>query len=149
MSGPCCRRSFKPSLPDPLRLAAAAVPSRTDAEQDIGKQKNMKAFILDRYKKKGALRFGDMPEPPLRDGDVLVEIHAAGLNQLDAKIRDGEFKAILPYRLPLILGNDVAGGRGRGRGPKCGASVQATKSMRGRGTAKLIKAGARMGGSLD
>ena len=69
----------------------------------------MKAFILDRYKKKGALRFGDMPEPQLRDGDVLVEIHAAGLNQLDAKIRDGEFKLILPYRLPLILGNDVAG----------------------------------------
>ena len=69
----------------------------------------MKAFILDRYKKKGALRFGDMPEPRLRDGDVLVEIHAAGLNQLDAKIRDGEFKVILPYRLPLILGNDVAG----------------------------------------
>ncbi len=69
----------------------------------------MKAFILDRYKKKGALRFGDMPEPQLRDGDVLVEIHAAGLNQLDSKIRDGEFKLVLPYRLPLILGNDVAG----------------------------------------
>jgi NADPH:quinone reductase-like Zn-dependent oxidoreductase len=67
------------------------------------------AFILDRYKKKGALRFGDMPEPQLRDGDVLVEIHAAGLNQLDSKIRNGEFKVILPYRLPLILGNDVAG----------------------------------------
>jgi NADPH:quinone reductase-like Zn-dependent oxidoreductase len=69
----------------------------------------MKAFILDRYKKKGALRFGDMPEPQLRDGDVLVGIHAAGLNQLDSKIRDGEFKVILPYSLPLILGNDVAG----------------------------------------
>ena len=69
----------------------------------------MKAFILDRYKKKEAMRFGDMPEPQLRDGDALVEIHAAGLNQLDAKIRDGEFKGILRYRLPLILGNDVAG----------------------------------------
>ena len=45
----------------------------------------------------------------MRDDDVLVAIHAAGLNQLDAKIRDGEFKLILPYRLPLILGNDVAG----------------------------------------
>src|SRR5204863_2283919 len=37
------------------------------------------------------------------------EIHAAGVNMLDSKIRDGEFKLILPYRLPLILGNDVAG----------------------------------------
>ena len=50
-----------------------------------------------------------MPEPELRDHDVLVEIHAAGVNPLDSKIRDGEFKLILPYRLPLILGNDVAG----------------------------------------
>src|SRR6266540_809411 len=69
----------------------------------------MKAFIVDRYKKKGALRFGEMPEPEVRDDDVLVQVHAASLNQLDSKIRDGEFKLILPYRLPLILGNDVAG----------------------------------------
>lgn len=69
----------------------------------------MKAYILDRYKKQSALRLGDMPEPEVRDRDVLVAVHAAGLNQLDAKIRDGEFKLILPYRLPLILGNDVAG----------------------------------------
>ena len=50
-----------------------------------------------------------MPDPQLRDDDVLVQIHAAGVNLLDSKIRDGEFKLILPYRLPLILGNDVAG----------------------------------------
>jgi len=69
----------------------------------------MKAFIVDRYKKNGALRLGEMPEPEVREHDVLVAIHAAGLNPLDAKIRDGEFKLILPYRLPLILGNDLAG----------------------------------------
>lgn len=69
----------------------------------------MKALIVDRYQKNGALRFGEMPEPDLRDSDVLVEIHAAGVNPLDSKIRDGEFKLILPYRLPLILGNEVAG----------------------------------------
>jgi alcohol dehydrogenase len=40
---------------------------------------------------------------------VLVEIHAASINPLDAKIRDGKVKPILPYRLPLILGNDLAG----------------------------------------
>jgi NADPH:quinone reductase-like Zn-dependent oxidoreductase len=69
----------------------------------------MKAFIVDRYKKKGALRFGDMPEPALRDDDVLIEIHSAGLNLLDSKVRDGEFKLILPFRTPFILGHDVAG----------------------------------------
>ncbi|WID97304.1 NADP-dependent oxidoreductase [Bosea vestrisii] len=69
----------------------------------------MKAFIVDRYKKNGALRLGEMPEPVLRDDDVLVEIHAAGLNLLDSKLRDGEFKLILPYRPPFILGHDLAG----------------------------------------
>ena len=52
---------------------------------------------------------GEMPDPELREDDVLVQVHAAGVNLLDSKIRNGEFKLILPYRLPLILGHDVAG----------------------------------------
>ena len=69
----------------------------------------MKAFVVDEYKKKGGLRFGEMPVPDLREDDVLVEIHAAGVNLLDSKIRSGELKPILRYRLPFILGHDVAG----------------------------------------
>ena len=69
----------------------------------------MKAFIVDRYKKNGALRFGEMPEPELRDDDILVQIHAAGLNPLDSKLRDGEFKLLLAYRPPFILGHEFAG----------------------------------------
>jgi NADPH:quinone reductase-like Zn-dependent oxidoreductase len=69
----------------------------------------MKAFIVERYGRKGVGRLGDMPEPALRDDDVLVRVHAAGVNPLDSKIRTGEFKLILPYRFPLILGNEVAG----------------------------------------
>ncbi|WAC27859.1 NADP-dependent oxidoreductase [Ancylobacter sp. SL191] len=69
----------------------------------------MKAFILDKYKKSGALRFGDRPEPELGDEDVLVDIHAAALNPLDSKIRDGAFKPLLTYRPPFILGHDMAG----------------------------------------
>jgi NADPH:quinone reductase-like Zn-dependent oxidoreductase len=45
-----------------------------------------------RYGKKRALRPADMPHPELRDDEVLVQIHAAGVNPLDSKIRDGEFK---------------------------------------------------------
>ena len=67
----------------------------------------MKAAIVDRYGTN--VRVGDMPVPEVGEHDVLVQIHAAGVNVLDSKIRDGEFKLILPYRLPLILGNDVAG----------------------------------------
>jgi len=69
----------------------------------------MRAFILDRYGKDQRLRLGEMPDPELRDTDVLVQVYATSVNPLDPKIRDGEFKQILPYRLPLILGNDVAG----------------------------------------
>jgi NADPH:quinone reductase-like Zn-dependent oxidoreductase len=69
----------------------------------------MRAFILDRYKSKDGGRLGQVPDPELRDDDVLVQVHAASVNPLDAKIRDGEFKLLLPYRLPLVLGNDLAG----------------------------------------
>jgi NADPH:quinone reductase-like Zn-dependent oxidoreductase len=69
----------------------------------------MKAFVLGRYGKKRALQLTDVPMPQLRDDEVLVQVHAAGVNVLDSKIRDGEFKVILPYRMPLVLGHDVAG----------------------------------------
>lgn len=69
----------------------------------------MKAFIIDRYGSNDSVRAGEMPEPVLRDDDVLVQIYAASVNPLDLKIRDGQLKLVLPYRLPLILGNDFAG----------------------------------------
>ncbi|GAB3127299.1 NADP-dependent oxidoreductase [Novispirillum itersonii] len=69
----------------------------------------MKAFIVDKYSKGRALRLGEMPDPIPADQDVLVKIHAAGLNPLDVKIRDGAFKLLLPYRPPFILGHDMAG----------------------------------------
>jgi len=67
------------------------------------------AFVIDRYGNKDSVRFGEMPQPELREADVLVRIRAAGVNPLDSKIRAGAFKRILPYRLPLILGNEAAG----------------------------------------
>ena len=69
----------------------------------------MKAFVVDKYKKNGALRLAKVPEPEVRDDDVMVRVHATGVNLLDSKVRDGEFKLILPYRPPFVLGHDVAG----------------------------------------
>ncbi|WRH64430.1 MAG: NADP-dependent oxidoreductase [Fuscovulum sp.] len=69
----------------------------------------MKAFIVEKYKKNGPLRLADMPEPEVGVNDVLVRIQATAVNLLDSKVRDGEFKLILPYRLPFILGHDLAG----------------------------------------
>ncbi len=79
----------------------------------------MKAFVVDKYKKKGALRLANVPEPELQDNDVLVQIHATAVNLLDSKLRDGEFKLLLPYRPPFVLGHDVAGKIVR-IGPKVG-----------------------------
>lgn len=69
----------------------------------------MKAYLLDRYGKKEVLRLAEVPAPDLREDEVLVQVHAAGVNLLDAKLKNGEFRPVLPYRLPLILGHDVAG----------------------------------------
>ena len=55
------------------------------------------------------MRAGEMPDPEVGENDVLVEIHAAGVNPIDFKIRNGEFKLIEPHRFPLILGNEAAG----------------------------------------
>lgn len=67
----------------------------------------MRAFVVEKYK--GPLQESDVPEPTVGEHDVLVQVQAAGLNMLDEKIRAGEFKQILPYKLPLVPGNDVAG----------------------------------------
>lgn len=67
----------------------------------------MKAFVIRQYK--GPLEATDVPEPVVGEHDVLIQVRAAGLNQLDEKIRTGEFKQILPNKFPLILGHDVAG----------------------------------------
>ncbi|OYU46687.1 MAG: NADPH:quinone oxidoreductase [Burkholderiales bacterium PBB4] len=69
----------------------------------------MKAFTLDRYGKQSALHLTEVPTPDLQDDEVLVQVHAAGVNLIDAKIRNGEFKLILPYKTPCVLGHDVAG----------------------------------------
>ena len=69
----------------------------------------MKAFIVDRYGGPERVRAGETTEPEVGENDVLIQIHAAGVNPLDSKIRNGEFKQIMPYRLPLILGNEAAG----------------------------------------
>ncbi|MEA9566526.1 NADP-dependent oxidoreductase [Xanthomonas sp. WHRI 8932A] len=69
----------------------------------------MKAVIVDQYKKHGLVRIGEMPMPQLRPNDVLIKVSAASLNPLDAKVRDGEFKMLLPFKTPFVLGNDVAG----------------------------------------
>lgn len=69
----------------------------------------MKSFIIKQYGKKEKLHLTETAEPVVKDKDVLVQVYAAGVNHLDAKIRNGEFKTFLPYKTPFTLGHDVAG----------------------------------------
>ncbi len=69
----------------------------------------MKAFIIKKYSKEDKLQLVELPEPAVKDDEVLVQIHAASINQIDIKLKSGEFKLMLPYKLPLILGHDLAG----------------------------------------
>lgn len=70
----------------------------------------MKAVILNCYQKNGdALVICDIPVPKLEDNEVLVKIKAAGVNPLDNMIIRGEVKLIVPYKFPLIMGNEFCG----------------------------------------
>ena len=68
----------------------------------------MKAFVVERYGKSG-LRAAHVPDPAVGPRDVLVRVHAAGINPLDKMVRDGEFKLLLRYKTPFVLGHDLAG----------------------------------------
>ena len=69
----------------------------------------MKAFIVNRYGKKEKLQLTEIANPDVKKNDILVQVHSAGVNLLDSKIRNGEFKMILPYATPFTLGHDVSG----------------------------------------
>jgi NADPH:quinone reductase-like Zn-dependent oxidoreductase len=69
----------------------------------------MKAFIVKRYSKKDKLQLTDIAAPTVNEKDVLVQVYATGVNLIDSKVKNGEFKLILPYKAPFTLGHDVAG----------------------------------------
>lgn len=68
----------------------------------------MRAMVIDRYGKV-PMRLEEMPTPEIGEYEVLAEIHAASINPIDFKIRDGKVKLLIKYQMPLILGNDFSG----------------------------------------
>lgn len=69
----------------------------------------MKALVLKRYGGAGHLEFTDIARPVIRSDEILVQVHAAGLNPIDYMIPKGMFKPILKFRLPATMGSDLAG----------------------------------------
>lgn len=63
----------------------------------------MKAYTINRYSKNDKLQLAEVGDPVVYENDVLVQIHATSINQLDVKLKSGEFKLLLPHKFPLIL----------------------------------------------
>ncbi|WP_426318170.1 NADP-dependent oxidoreductase [Pseudoduganella sp. R-43] len=69
----------------------------------------MKALVLKRYGGIDSLAFADVPRPSIKPDEILVHVHAAGLNPIDYMIPKGSFKPILKFDLPATMGSDLAG----------------------------------------
>jgi len=69
----------------------------------------MKAFILKRYGKSLEIGFAEIAQPAIKPDEILLEVHAVGLNPIDYMIPKGAFKPILQFQLPATMGSDVAG----------------------------------------
>lgn len=69
----------------------------------------MKALTFKRYGKSPDVGFTDVPTPTLQPDEMLVQVHAVGLNPIDNMILTGMFKPVLKFQLPATIGSDVAG----------------------------------------
>ena len=70
----------------------------------------MKAAILEKYDKNGRqLVIRDLPIPEMGKNEVLIRVSTAGVNPLDNMIVRGEVKLIVPYPMPLVMGNELVG----------------------------------------
>ncbi|MDX8122163.1 NADP-dependent oxidoreductase [Janthinobacterium sp. GMG2] len=69
----------------------------------------MQALQLKQYGGLDYAAFAELPRPTPGPGELLVRVHAVGLNPIDNLIPKGDFKPILKTRLPATLGSDLAG----------------------------------------
>ena len=69
----------------------------------------MKALTFQRYGKSPGLGITEVPRPVLKPDELLVEVHAAGVNPIDNRLMTGAFKPVVKLELPATVGSDVAG----------------------------------------
>jgi NADPH:quinone reductase-like Zn-dependent oxidoreductase len=69
----------------------------------------MKAIRIHNYGGPDVLTYEDAPRPKPQAGEVLVRVHATGVNPIDWKVREGHMKDFWPHKFPLILGWDLSG----------------------------------------
>lgn len=89
-------------------LGKFAMP-RIPAHHSQSSRLSMKALILKKYSGPAQVVFADIPKPTLKPHEILVQVHAVGLNPIDNAIPTGSFKPIIRLQLPATMGSDLAG----------------------------------------
>ena len=69
----------------------------------------MRAAYLKHYGGNDMIGFGDLPDPVLTSGSVIVEVHAAGINPVELAMRNGELKRAIKFKFPKVMGFDISG----------------------------------------
>jgi NADPH:quinone reductase-like Zn-dependent oxidoreductase len=69
----------------------------------------MKAAYLKQYGGNDMIGFGELPDPIVKSGFVVVDVHAASINPVEIAMRSGEFKRAMKFRFPQIMGFDISG----------------------------------------
>lgn len=69
----------------------------------------MKAIRINKYGHSDQIKVENILTPLPKDDQILIEVHAIGVNPMDWKIREGLFKEMMPAQFPLTLGQDFAG----------------------------------------
>ena len=69
----------------------------------------MKAVIIEKYGGKEELKMSQVPNPVIKENEVLIEMHATSINPIDWKVREGYLKDMMPLPFPIVLGWDAAG----------------------------------------
>jgi NADPH:quinone reductase-like Zn-dependent oxidoreductase len=69
----------------------------------------MRAVRFHDYRGLSGIQYEDAPLPVLGDCEVLVRVHAAGVNPFDWYAVEGYVNQYVSFRLPAVLGRDVSG----------------------------------------
>lgn len=90
-------------------MTATSTITRPESEHALGVPRTMRAIVYKRYGDPGCLQLAELKAPWRSPGSVVIRVHAAGVNPIDARLRSGEAKYLLPGGFPRVPGYDVAG----------------------------------------
>ena len=90
---------------DAIIKHTGAIPEKDSS----AKHQTMKAIRIHNYGGPEVLQYEDAPRPQPQAGEALIRVHAAGVNPIDWKVREGHMKDFWPHKFPLILGWDLSG----------------------------------------